>query len=172
MTWCWTWLYDFMYQTHPEVDAPGPIWYPTSRWQGGQSSQERWMFFQFKTFFFFRVVDMGIVRFWIFWFCTCFFQCLSFCCFFLCRWHVQDSASARYIYTRHWDEVSVFVGQIVLHVGSMNEHLGGCFTCFWEEFAHPNFLLLKRCLFVGDRPFWKWLVQPQCWRFDKSYQSW
>lgn len=26
---------------------------------------------------------MGIVRFWIFWLCTFFFQCLSFCCFFV-----------------------------------------------------------------------------------------
>lgn len=53
MTWCWTWLYDFMYQTHPEVDAPGPIWYPTSRWQGGQSSQEIGeCFFSLKRFFF------------------------------------------------------------------------------------------------------------------------
>lgn len=26
---------------------------------------------------------MGIVRFWFFWLCTCFFQCLSFCCFFV-----------------------------------------------------------------------------------------
>ena len=154
----------------PEVDAPGPIWYPTSRWQGGQSSQERWMFFQFKTFFFVSLTW----ELWDFEFFDYVHVFFNVCLFvvFLCRWHGQDSASARYIYTRHWDEVSVFVGQIVLHVGSMNEHLGGCFTCFWEEFAHPNFLLLKRFLFVGDRLLSKWLVQPQCWRFDKSYQSW